>query len=775
MKRLVYLIPHNHFDPTWRRCFDRDAVYQGVTVRSYAEVEAHCFNAWLELAPRGYTYHEGQTAVLRKYLERHPAQREALRQYAAAGQLDIILAGEVVQDTVLSSAEGLVRNFLVALPLYQELVGLDHPALKIASLEDAFGNSPNYPQVLKGVGAEVAGWLSYRPCPEHIWVGIDGTPMPTLDRHPAGFAGAFAKHLPCPHCQGAGCTECDGTGLRFVDGFDLPELAQAITDALAANSESDWVAIRFLTEEVLPDARVVAFVEAWNREHDDAEIRFANPLDVYRLHRPTLEAALAERDATPSVDLNPAMPGCMVTRIRCKQRTRATAYRLLAAEAALANRLWADGAPAAQPADLTQAWRGVAFNQFHDAITGTHIDSAFPELMEMLDQAEAAAVRHHTPAVRPADTGTLAVVKTPEATVKLGALEVTFDRFGIRSILRDGVDVFGDSPAPWNNRNRRARIAELVLEPDYGDAWGKRIGTPDPAVGALDFSTVLLGNYHTGVQASDRALRWQGRYTGGDPRVKTLVWTVTATPSADGNRLEFVTDVEWDTHSRRLRVLVPVKSTDPTATYEVPYGFIDRTFDKTKLDFSIWGSNTQEFPTLHWICKAIDEQRGVVLFNKGLPCNRWLPGTLDLSLVRSPEYAFCIVEPGSYEFWDIDGQRDTGTHRFEYALYPYYTGMAFGDLVRLGYAYNLPAPLQPPFAISGDVVVTAWKPAESGDGWVLRLQEAGGAGTIVRLTFDETRRVTPTNLLEQPQGETVTTTAYEAPLHKHGLLTMLIR
>jgi len=31
--------PHNHFDPTWRRCFDRSADYKGVRLRSYAEIE----------------------------------------------------------------------------------------------------------------------------------------------------------------------------------------------------------------------------------------------------------------------------------------------------------------------------------------------------------------------------------------------------------------------------------------------------------------------------------------------------------------------------------------------------------------------------------------------------------------------------------------------------------------------------------------------------------------------------------------------------------------
>jgi hypothetical protein len=29
----IVIVGHNHFDPTWRRCCDRPAIYNGVTVR----------------------------------------------------------------------------------------------------------------------------------------------------------------------------------------------------------------------------------------------------------------------------------------------------------------------------------------------------------------------------------------------------------------------------------------------------------------------------------------------------------------------------------------------------------------------------------------------------------------------------------------------------------------------------------------------------------------------------------------------------------------------
>jgi len=257
--------------------------------------------------------------------------------------------------------------------------------------------------------------------------------------------------------------------------------------------------------------------------------------------------------------------------------------------------------------------------------------------------------------------------------------------------------------------------------------------------------------------------------------VKHLEWEVTVSASGDGQRLDFHTELNWDTGSRRIRVLVPVNSGDPAATYEVPFGFVDRAFDESLLDYGQWSAHQMEFPTLHWVHKTVAEGSGVALLNRGLPCNRWLPGRLDLSLVRSPEWAFASVEPGSYEFWDTDGQRDAGRHVFEYALVPHTDSVSFGDLTRMGYAYNLPAPVKPPFRIEGDVVVTAWKLAESGAGWILRVQEANGQDTTVTLAFDERREITKTNLIELPQGDPTCGAHYETPLHRHGILTLQIR
>ncbi|MHB0999058.1 MAG: glycoside hydrolase family 38 N-terminal domain-containing protein [Armatimonadota bacterium] len=768
MAKDILLVTHNHFDPTWRRCFDRNAEFHGVTVRSYADIEELCFNRWLELAPRGYAFSEGQTAIWRKYLERNPDKLQALKDQVATGRLAVMMAGETVQDSNMPTAEGLIRNFLVAMPLYREMVGEDHPGLKLAWLEDAFGNSPNYPQVLKGVGAETACYTTYRTVQEDAWVGIDGTKILCIDHIEKFGTGSCEKYQPCPSCSGVGCADCSNTGLTFFEGFDIPSVRHAIESAIA--SEGDRAVVLVGAEETMPDARIADLVDELNQAHaGEVKIRFATPLDTYQAYKTRLEAYAAQRDDTPTPELNPAMPGCMVSRIKCKQRTRDLAYRLIAAESLLANESWAEGKPVAPSDDFAKAWQLVTFNHFHDAITGTHIDNAYVELMDMLDEAEE-IVNGKLPELGIEEEAYFTPPDTEPAQIRMGDLDVAFDIEGIISVTKDGKDVFGS--APYTRLRRDFRIGELVVEADFGDAWGQRI---EPMGGMVaNLTQVQLGGYNNSVEVAGDAVRWQGEYTGGDPKINALSWTVTAKPSADGKRIDFTTEVDWDTESRRLRAVFPVASNEDTATYEVPFGFIDRQFDFGKVNYSQWSANTLEFPALHWVRRDVDEQSGVAVMNRGLPCYRWMPGRMDVSLLRSPEWQFCSTENGYYEFWDIDGQRDTGQHRLEYSIHPYYEGLSNAELTREGYAYNMPVVPEPPFSVNGDVVVTAWKCAENGSGWVLRLQEANGVPGEVTLQFDGARSVTVTDLLERPTADAVTCEEFTSPIHKHGILTLLI-
>ena len=794
--------PHNHFDPTWRRCFDRPADYKGARIRSYADIEEIVLSRSLEMSAKGYTQSEGQVAVWRKYLERHPDALAKMREEIRRGRICLTMAGETVQDSNLPTAEGLVRNFLVAMPSYREWCGEDHGGLKIAWVEDTFGSGPNYPQLLKNVGAETVWGTRYRACPDEVFVGIDGTKITCMDH--ISHAGIFSivKYPPCPECKGWGCPRCDDTGMKHfpvitkalvaekLDALIRQHLAPVETgsqkaempksdrpdtlvqDHPALPSSSQQFPSPFIIggEEAIPDPDVVDAVnEIAKNYRGRAKVRFATSTDVYLREKDRLDRVLQSHVTDEPHDLNPAMPGCYVTRIKAKQRTREIAYLLTSVESQLANKAWEANRPVAQPADLNLAWRRIAFCQFHDAITGTLIDSAYAEMMEMLDGAEAIAHRYLAPGKTASSTAfqALSNQSLPQE-VTWGQFRIRFDSKGITQILTGGRDLFQPfSPA---QTHEVLRIGELALESDYGDAWGQRIGPVD------NLTQRGLGEFHDRVEISERAIRWHGVYQGGHKKVKKLEWTTIVELSDDGERLNFLTEVDWDTESKRLRVLFPIASDEPTATYEVPFGFIDRRYDKSKLDYSQWQADYREFAIQNWVHKKIDASAGVALLVKGTPCVRWAPRLLDLSLLRSPEWEFCIVEPAHYEFWDIDGQRDTGQHRFEYSLWPHARNVTTTQLTREGLRYNQPGFQAPPFAIRGEVGVTAWKPAENGEGWILRLQETLGTGTDIGIEFGEPLTINPCDLLERIQGEaTSSSVRWQGHLHRHGILTLRIR
>ena len=72
-KPILYLHINNHFDPMWRRCWDRRFTFKGETYISYADLEEYYLLDNLELARQHpeYKFEAEFTLVVQKFLERH--------------------------------------------------------------------------------------------------------------------------------------------------------------------------------------------------------------------------------------------------------------------------------------------------------------------------------------------------------------------------------------------------------------------------------------------------------------------------------------------------------------------------------------------------------------------------------------------------------------------------------------------------------------------------------------------------------------------------------
>jgi alpha-mannosidase len=221
---------------------------------------------------------------------------------------------------------------------------------------------------------------------------------------------------------------------------------------------------------------------------------------------------------------------------------------------------------------------------------------------------------------------------------------------------------------------------------------------------------------------------------------------------ADSDQVEVVNDFDWHETYILLKAAFPLAASSKMATYEIPYGAIER---PTTRD-NDWDAAKFEVSAIRWADLG-DGQHGFSLINAakfGYDCK---DNVLRLTLLRSPT--------------DPDPIADRGHQHFGYVLYPHAGDWKTAMTVRHGFDYNYKLhatqvashagtmPLEHSFiSVKGDnVVLTAVKKAEDTDALVLRFYEWAGKSGDVQLTVPKgATAATFTNLMEKPEGAALT-------------------
>jgi alpha-mannosidase len=211
------------------------------------------------------------------------------------------------------------------------------------------------------------------------------------------------------------------------------------------------------------------------------------------------------------------------------------------------------------------------------------------------------------------------------------------------------------------------------------------------------------------------------------------------------DRIDFKTDVDWWEDKTFLKVAFPLAVNDTVATYEIPYGTIQRS---TQMRDS-WEKAKVEVPARLW-ADISQKEYGVSLLNNS-KYGYDIKGTvIRLSLLRSPK--------------SPDPTADRGKHSIEYALYPHAGSWREANTVRRGYEFNYPLIGEVTDAHKGDLllqqsfiqlspanlVLTGLKKAEDGNGWIVQWYDAKGEESEAVVSFPrQPRRVTFSNFLEE--------------------------
>jgi alpha-mannosidase len=469
----LFILINNHFDPMWRRCWKHRFTFQDQTYASYADLQAYYMLDNLMLARRHdeYKFEAESSFIARKFLERHPEAREALVQLVGDGRFGVTGGGETIVDSNMILGESLIRNYLVGLLWVERTFG---QRTRHAVRNDAFGNSAQLPQILRGCEIAWVTGLSYTPAQGRYWRGLDGSTILHATLPIAAQGGGNTKYAPCPTCLGTGsskgagvCPACDGRGIDDSERAWLPE-----EPAVEAQPPLEAALVRVNPEELLPNPEIIAWAEA---QRDRFDVAFALEEEVWPYVQPWIDK-IDDPDpgeVHPGVELNPNNAGCWVTRIKTKQTCRRQEYALLGTEAlAVMTALQRGAYPAAE---IDPIWQALFFTMFHDAITATHVDPAYAELQKIWAEIDARSDKLRQKLlrdlVRP-EPGTVAVLNahgsatTEPCTVALEALPA-------RPVLIDDED----QPVP---------LLDLHQEP--GGAWQVTFVANDvPAFGARNY------------------------------------------------------------------------------------------------------------------------------------------------------------------------------------------------------------------------------------------------------------------------------------------------
>jgi alpha-mannosidase len=283
-------------------------------------------------------------------------------------------------------------------------------------------------------------------------------------------------------------------------------------------------------------------------------------------------------------------------------------------------------------------------------------------------------------------------------------------------LRRDGADVDGV------DLSDASRPRALVVD-DTSDTWGHRRISYQDVIGEFETTQVTL--VESG--AARAILRVESRY-GRSELVEDFVL------AAGDPAVEVRVVLDWHERARMLKLRFPSGLDGGVATFDIPYGTIERPTDG------------EEEPGQRWVDVSTGTA-GLAVLNDGKYGFDVQGSEIGVTAVRSPIYAHHeprVPTPGvRYQFMDI------GQQRFRLGLLPHAGGWADAGIGRRAALLNLaptvllesyhdgPLPPQASYAQvePDDLVLGSVKLAEDADDLVVRVVETAGRAADARVTF----------------------------------------
>ncbi|WP_407267946.1 alpha-mannosidase [Radiobacillus sp. PE A8.2] len=236
---------------------------------------------------------------------------------------------------------------------------------------------------------------------------------------------------------------------------------------------------------------------------------------------------------------------------------------------------------------------------------------------------------------------------------------------------------------------------------------------------------------------------------------------------AEEQRIDFVTKVDWHESQQLLKVAFPVDIRSTEATYDIQYGNVKRpTHWNTSWDAA-------RFETVgHQWADLSEQSYGVSLLNDCKYGYDIKDNVMRLTLIKSGIFP--------------DPHADQGEHLFTYSLYPHKGDWREGNTVMKAWELNNPLTFikgkrkhDEPFSLfhlSADhVMIDAVKKAEDDNRIVVRVHEFKGARGSVRVNSDATiNSWQETDLMERPISDVFKGESIDFKIKPYEIKTFLI-
>ena len=347
----IHMIGHGHIDPTWLWPW----------TEGYEEVRATFRSALERMRETPEFRFSASSACFYEWMQKvEPKLFEELRQRVQEGRWELAGGFWVEPDCNIPCGESLVRHGLYSQRFFQREFGR---RARAGFNPDSFGHTGALPQILKKLGIDYYCYM--RPEPVHEmdypqgtsfwWQARDGSRV-LASQIPLGYVGSdipakVRKLLEYPHW-----TPNQRHLLCFfgVGNHGGGPTKQAIADILALQQN--------------PEAPQVLFSSL--AEYFDSLAATSDTTGF----------------STLETELQHHARGCYSANARLKKLNRQVEHTLLAAER-FATAAWLLNAQAYPHEQFEKVWKDLLYNQFHDILAGTSLQSTYEDTRDQLGAA----------------------------------------------------------------------------------------------------------------------------------------------------------------------------------------------------------------------------------------------------------------------------------------------------------------------------------------------------------------------------------------------------